>query len=157
MSRFGSPDTVAERRAQMRRFADGFGVQIGSPERLPNTRRALAAAEVARDQGCLEAFWERAMTALWVAGRDLGDDEVLRDIASIAGLDPDEVLRAADDVDMSRRLDALRAEAANARVQAIPAFLVGDDRIVGCQPYDRIAAMLERACVSRNPSLQSNV
>jgi len=149
MSRFGDPAALAERRAQMRSFAQGFDVEIGSPDRLPNTRRALAVAEVARDEGRLHAFWDAAMTTLWVEGRDLGDDAVLRDLAHGAGLEPDATLEAAADPSISRRLDALRAEAADARVQAIPAFLVGDERIVGCQPYDRITAMLERAGASR--------
>ncbi len=149
VSTFVPPGREQAYREYMRNFAGGFGVEMGSPERAPNTRRALAVAEHARDQGLLREFWDAAMDAHWNGGRDLTDEETLRQIAVDVGLDPDAAAAALHDEAMATRLDAQRERAAEAKVAAIPAFLIGDERIVGCQPYERIAAAAERAGARR--------
>jgi 2-hydroxychromene-2-carboxylate isomerase len=85
------------------------------------------------------------MDAYWRDGLDLEDDAVLRGIATEAGLDPDAALGAADDAAYLARVDALRDEAHDRGVMGIPNVLVGDQRIVGCQPYERFAAAAEAA------------
>src|SRR4051812_35872845 len=102
---------VGAMHAQMTQFAAGFGVTMKFSERLPNTRRPLAMAEYARDQGHLEAFREAAMDAHWSRGVDIESDGVLRELAKDAGLDPDLALAAADSAPMQARVDALGDEA----------------------------------------------
>src|SRR4249920_925459 len=73
------------------RFAAGFGVTgIRHPDHIPNTRRVLAIAELARDRGRLDAFREAGMVGYWREGRDLEDDDVLRAIATGVGLPAEE-------------------------------------------------------------------
>ena len=72
----------------LQQFAHGFGVtDMKLRDRSPNTRRALAVAEYAREQGKLEAFRQRAMDAHWTQGKDLESDADLRALATEAGLD----------------------------------------------------------------------
>lgn len=83
-------------REYMRQFAARFGIEdMATPDHLPNTRRALAMAEYARDQDRLEAFRDAAMDAHWRRGENLEDDADLRAIAARAGLDSEAALRAA--------------------------------------------------------------
>ncbi len=131
--------------SHIRNFAAGFGVDMTSPGHVPNTRRALAIVEYAREQGRLEAFWDAAMTGFWRDGLDIEDDSGLRTIATTAGLDPDAAIAAADDPEFLERVNRLRAEASSQGVTGIPTFLIGDERIVGCQPYDVIAEAVRRA------------
>ncbi|MFH1807306.1 MAG: DsbA family protein [Pseudomonadota bacterium] len=129
----------------LQRFALGFGItDMNPPDHLPNTRRALALAEYARQQGCLEPFRVAAMNAHWRQQRNLEDDGVLMDLAREVGLDPVPALAAADSAPMLARVDAMRAEANAAGVRGIPTFFAGDLEIVGCQPVE----VLQRALVA---------
>ncbi len=149
VEQYFAPGQIEPMRVRLQAFADDFGVQLGSPARISNTRAPLAAAEYARDEGKLGAFWEAAMHAHWRDGRDLEDDEVLGSLASDVGLDPDATVAAARNPDYLARVDALRKRANEAGVAGIPAFLFPDERIVGCQPYERLAAAAERAGATR--------
>lgn len=150
---------------QLSRFAEGFGVTMRLSDHLPNTRRALAMAEHARDQGRLDAFRELAMDAHWQEGRDIEDAEVLKDLAARAGLDADAALAAADGPQMGARVDALGREAQRWGVTGIPTYFLLPEgwapggsplsngaqpvRIVGCQPYESVVAGCMRARVRR--------
>ena len=125
-------------------FAAGFGVHgLARRERIPNTRKALAVAERARDLGRLHPFRRAAMEAYWRHGRDLEDDEVLAACAREAGIDPAEALSAPVDPRLRARVDAMGEEAVRDGVTGIPTFLVGRRRVVGCQPYEVLAAAAE--------------
>lgn len=144
-------DRYGERRSAemadyLRRFAAAFGVEgMRIPERTPNTRKALAIAEWARDQGKLHAFRRAAMNAHWREGRDIEDDGVLADLARGVGLDPERAAAAASDPAYVARVDAMGSEAARAGVTGIPTFFIGDRKVVGCQPYEVVAAQAEAA------------
>ena len=139
------PGRAEPMRQRLQAFADGFGVTLGSPPRISNTRAAIAAAEYARDQGCFEAFWDAAMHAHWRDGGDLEDDEVLGSLAATVGLDAEATVTAARSPEYIARVDDLRKRANDVGVAGIPAFLFPNERIVGCQPYERLAAAAERA------------
>jgi predicted DsbA family dithiol-disulfide isomerase len=138
--------------AYMRRFAASFGIdEMGSPERIPNTRRAEAMAEFARHQGQLDAFRDAAMEAHWRQGRNIEDHADLREVAASAGLDPDAALHAADDPTYLERVDAIRTEASARHVTGIPTFFFGDAAVVGCQPYGVLADAARRAGAQPRP------
>ena len=135
---------VPAMRAHMRQFAEGFGItDMQFRERSPNTRRALAMAEHARDQGKLDAFRALAMDAHWRRGMDLEGDADLRTLAAEAGLDPDAALAASRDPALFSRIDARRAEAEARGVTGIPTFVMDGRGVVGCQPYETLAAFVE--------------
>ncbi len=146
---FFAPGQVEPMRKHMRSFADRFDVQMGAPARISNTRAALAAAEYARDHSKLDAFWEAAMHAHWRDGQDLEDDEVLGALASDVGLDAKAAVEASRSSEYIERVDQLGVRAGEASVSGIPAFLFPEERIVGCQPYERLAAAAERAGASK--------
>lgn len=140
----------AEMADHLRRFAAYFGIEgMRIPERTPNTREALAIAEWARDQGRLHPFRRAAMDAHWREGLDLEDDAVLGDLARRAGLDPERAVAAASDPAYVARVDAMGAEAAGAGVTGIPTFFIGDRKVVGCQPYEVVAAEARAAGARR--------
>ncbi len=150
---------------QLGRFAASFGVTMRFSERLPNTRRPLAMAEHARDQGRLHAFRDAVMDAHWLEGVDIEDADVLRGLAAKSELEPDEALRAADGPEMQSRVDALGAEARRWGVTGIPTWFILPDgwrpggpplangaqpaRVVGCQPWETVLAGCMRAQVRR--------
>jgi predicted DsbA family dithiol-disulfide isomerase len=130
----------------MRQFAARFGVTgIVHPDRIPNTRRVLAMAEHARDQGKLEEFRRAGMEAHWRHLKDLEADADLRAIAESVGLDGEAALAAADSARYNRVVDDRIAEAHAMGVTGIPTFRIGDEVVVGCQPYEALRAAALRA------------
>lgn len=148
--------------ARLAQFAAGFGVTGLQPsQHIPNTRRALAVAELARDAGRLLPFREAAMDAHWRDGRDLEDLDVLASLAQATGLDPDAARAAADSPAYQRRVDDLREEAGAMGVSGIPTFIFGvapptpgarpsrGVGVVGCQPWEALQAAAMRAGARR--------
>jgi predicted DsbA family dithiol-disulfide isomerase len=138
--------------ARTRRFASGFGVaDFNPPDRIQNSRRALALAEYARDQGRLEAFRAAAFEGHWRQRKNLEADADLRELASMAGLDDGAAILAADDAALLARVDRRQAEARAAGIRGIPTFIIGREQVVGCQPYPVLVAAAERAGARRRP------
>ena len=138
----------------MARFAADFGVTgILHPDHIPSTRRVLAIAELARDRGRLDPFRQAAMVAYWREGRDLEKDQDLGAIAEGVGLLANEALVAADDLGFLARVDGRQADARRRGVTGIPTFMFGNEAVVGCQPYEVVAAAARRA--GARPRLRS--
>jgi predicted DsbA family dithiol-disulfide isomerase len=136
--------------AQTKRFAATFGVTgFEPPNRLQNSRRVLALAEVARARGRLESLREAAFDAHWRRGEDLEATTTLQRLAIVAGLDPDSALAEASAPQVLRQVDARQQEARRSGVTGIPTFVMGNLRVVGCQPYATLASVAERAGVAR--------
>jgi predicted DsbA family dithiol-disulfide isomerase len=89
------------------------------------------------------------MAAHWSEGLDLEDEGVLAETARRAGLDPGGARAALADPVHAARVDAMGAEAARAGVTGIPTFIIGRRRVVGCQPYQLLAAEAEAAGAER--------
>lgn len=133
-----------------RSFAAGFGVvDFEPPDRLHNTRRALAVAELARDRGQLAAFRRAAFQAHWREGKNLESTDDLASIAVSVGIEAAEAVAAADDPALLARVDARQADARAAGVSGIPTFQLGPIRVTGCQPYDVLARAAEQAGARR--------
>ena len=141
---------MPEHNDYMQQFAARFGVQgMKHSRRIPNTRRALAVAEFARDQGQLDQYRWRTMDAHWKEGKDIEDSAVLAILASASGLDPEKALIAADGPVYLSRLDAMRVEFEKVGVGGIPTFIFGSEPVEGCQPYEVLAAAALRAGAKR--------
>lgn len=139
------PERLAGMAEYMTSFAARFGIEdFRQRERIPNTRRALALAEVAREEGKLDAFRQRAMAAHWRDGMDLENDDDLETIARDASLFADAVERSRDPKYLER-VDALRAEANAIGVEGIPTFILGRYGFSGAQPYEAFEALAQRA------------
>lgn len=117
-------------------MAAEVGLPIVDRDWISNSRPALEAAEYAREQGLFGPFHTAVFTAYFAEGRDIGKHEVLREIATSAGLDASGMIdalnqgrytaRVNEDVEISRRIG----------LTGVPAFILGDRAIVGAQPYD---------------------
>jgi predicted DsbA family dithiol-disulfide isomerase len=120
-----------------RRVIEAAGLTYNPPPVIPNSRRALEVTELARDAGLHEAVHDRLMQAYWSEGRDLGDEDVLLELVSEAGLDRTEAKAAVDDRRYAERVDASTQEAQLHGIHAIPAFVLGRKLLVlGAQPHE---------------------
>jgi len=141
---FGA-ERVRKMRPYLLEFARAQGI-VGMvvPAHKPNTRRALALAEWARDQGRLHEIRTGLMDAYWRSGLDIEDDGVLAGVARAAGLDGEAALPGSLAPRILARVAAMGREAAAAGVTGIPTFDVGAERVVGAQPYEVLAGAVVR-------------
>jgi predicted DsbA family dithiol-disulfide isomerase len=145
-----SRERLPQLKRSLREFATSFGItDLELPDYMPNTRRALAIAEYARELGKLEALRDAAMHAHWREGKNLEDAHDLRAIALRAGLEPEAALQAMGAEQYLQRVDAIREEASTIGVTGIPTLVVGRYGVVGCQPYEVITQAVERASARR--------
>jgi predicted DsbA family dithiol-disulfide isomerase len=143
-------ERLPDLKRSLREFAASFCVtDLELPDHMPNTRRALAIAEYAREQGKLEAFRDAAMEAHWREGKNLESEHDLRAIVLRAGLEPEAALQATGAERYLQRVDAIREEATQIGVTGIPTLVIGRYGVVGCQPYEVISQAAERAGARR--------
>jgi predicted DsbA family dithiol-disulfide isomerase len=140
------PGSAQAVRAQVEGTARRFGLtQMRLGDRINNSRRALALAEWAREQGKLTAFREAVTEAYWQRFEDIEDPNVLAKLAEHAGLPGDGAREAMDAAKYQSRVDELAAEGRAAGVRGTPTVFVGTIRVAGCQPYEAFAEAAKRA------------
>jgi predicted DsbA family dithiol-disulfide isomerase len=144
---FGA-ERVARMRPYLLDFAKAQGVTgMVVPAHKPNTRKALALAEWARDRGKLHEVRTGLMNAYWRSGLDIEEDEVLARVAGEAGFDGPGgagAIRESRAPGILARVAAMGREAAAAGVTGIPTFDIGAERVVGAQPYAVLAEAVVR-------------
>jgi predicted DsbA family dithiol-disulfide isomerase len=123
-----------------------YGIRFARAERLFNSRLALEAAEFARDAGRYHDFHGRMFRAGFSEGRNIGDMNVVLDVAARTGLDPTPLKAALADHRYAARVAAGSRQAKEAGVTALPTFIVGNQpRITGAVDESVLRKALETA------------
>ena len=133
----------------MRERLQGVAAEVGlimeSRDVLINSRRALAAAEFARERGRYAAMHQALFKAHWELTGRLENVDDLVEIGAGVGLDPDELRQALDDGRYEAVIDETRREAESVGINAIPAHVFGSKYlVVGAQPYEAFRQVLDR-------------
>lgn len=113
-------------RQDVARFARRMGIPLNPPPGDTDPTRAGAASLLAESRGVLRPYVVEVMRAEWAEGRDIGDLEVLADVAARIGLDPAAVRDAADNPRNHEQLEANWAEADRRGAFGVPTFVVGE-------------------------------
>ncbi len=129
---------------EVERRAAAYGLPpVHWPEPWPgNMLPAMRAATAAAEAGSARAFLLSALRAGFVDGRDLSDPAAVRDAASSAGLDGDELLAAATTPEVKAALKQRTERAIALGVQGVPSFVVGGQVLWGDDRLDEAAAAL---------------
>jgi predicted DsbA family dithiol-disulfide isomerase len=134
---------------QVRRHLESIAAQVGLTMRqrdvIINSRRALGAAEFAREHGKFEAMHHALFKAHWEGtGRLENVDDLVR-IGGGVGLDLSELRAAIEEDRYAAVIDENRAEAESVGINAIPAHIFGRRYLVlGAQPYKAFQQVLDR-------------
>ena len=148
----GIPRSVyfGEARAQqMHSYLDSVAASVGLEMRhrdvIINSRRALGAAEFARERGLFGPMHEALFKAHWQGGGKLEDVDDLVRIGEGVGLDGAE-LRAAIEADAyAEVIDENRRLATSVGINAIPAHVFGRRYLVmGAQPYEVLREVVDK-------------
>ena len=132
-------------RDHMRSVAASVGLEMHSRDVIINSRRALGAAEFARERGKFDEMNRALFKAHWEATARLEDVDDLVRVGVEAGLDAEELRvaiaedRYADVIDENRRI------ASSVGIDAIPAHIFGRRfLLLGAQPYEVFKEVVDR-------------
>ena len=139
--------SISETLQSLRRDAAGLGLTLSLPSVPPDPRRALQAAEFARDCGAAEfdRLHRALFRAVFVDQRDIETDEVLLELAEASGLDREGLEAALEDGRYEQILEEVEAEAGRYGIEATPTILLGRYKLVGAAPLEVLGETLERA------------
>lgn len=142
----GQSDRVHD---HLKRIADRENITMQIPPFLPHTHKAHTLAEMSRDRGgAVHDTMHRALfSAYFAEGKDIGDAEVLLDLAEREGYDRDEVQRAWDEGTYDERLHQFRHVAMHLGLDATPAALICNELVIGSRPYEVLRDSLDRCLV----------
>lgn len=132
-------------RQHLQAVAAEVGLTMESRDVIINSRRALAAAEFARQRGRFEAMHHALFKAHWEQTGRLENIDDLVAIGASVGLDPEQLRSALEDGRYEVVLDETRREAESVGINAIPAHVFGSRYlVVGAQPYEVFRQVLDR-------------
>ena len=139
--RFGNPNPFAKGQQQLLELGRELGIdfRFDSIERAPNTRRAhaLAAAALqespARQAEVIRGLFE----AYFIAGRDVGDPQVLVEIGAGAGMDEARARAALDDAGLHAQIAEIESLAQRSNITGVPTFIFDRRQgFSGAQPLE---------------------
>lgn len=152
----GGPEAQGRIEASSRRLkglAEAEGLPMGSRDRTYNSRLAQELGAWAAEQGKGSAFHDAVFRAYFVDAKNIGDEDVLLDLAVATGLDRSAAKRVLQDRTHSAAVERDWARSREAGITGVPTFEAGGRRVVGAQPYDVLRAMVEQAGAEpRKPS-----
>ena len=132
-------------RDRLQAVAGEVGLTMESRDVIINSRRALGAAEFAREQGKFEEIHHALFKAHWELTGRLENVDDLVAIGAGIGLDPEQLRAAIEDGRYEALLDDTRREAESVGINAIPAHVFGGRYLVlGAQPYEVFRQVLDR-------------
>jgi predicted DsbA family dithiol-disulfide isomerase len=132
-------------RSRLGAIAAEVGLVMQQRDVIINSRKALGAAEFAREQGKFDEMHRALFKAHWELTGKLEDIDDLVRIGAEVGLDPLELRHAIEEGRYEAVLDDNRRQAESVGINAIPAHIFGKRYLVlGAQPYEAFAEVLDR-------------
>jgi predicted DsbA family dithiol-disulfide isomerase len=133
--------------AMLEREAKEAGLPLKWPARLPDTRRALAAAEWARrhQPRAFPELHKRLFAAHFVLGEDLADPVVIDLHANDSGVDLTALHTALDDETAAAAVEESEAIGRKRGVRGTPAWLLQGRLILGLRSAAEFERLAERA------------
>jgi predicted DsbA family dithiol-disulfide isomerase len=131
--------------ARMKGFMDMEGLPYERRTHTYNSRLAQELAKWADSQPGFEAIHQALYRAYFVESLNIGDPEVLINIAKKAGLPEDEARTVLADRTFKEAVDADWQTARRYEITGVPSFVAGGAKVVGAQPYNVLAQQLHAA------------
>jgi predicted DsbA family dithiol-disulfide isomerase len=110
-----------------------------------NSRFAQELAKWAETQGKGGEIHDAIFRAYFVEMKNIGNREVLADIAEALGLPRDEAIEALVSRSFKKAVDEDWKRCAELGVTAVPTFLTKDDARVGAYPYEELEKLVRKA------------
>ncbi len=137
--------------ARMKKLMDAEGLPYGRRTHSYNSRLAQELGKWADTQPGGEAIHDALYRAYFVEARNIGDPEILVEIAQSAGLSGEEARAVLSERRLRDAVDADWAKSHAYGVTGVPTFVAARYGVVGAQPYEVLEQLLDKAgAVRRN-------
>jgi predicted DsbA family dithiol-disulfide isomerase len=130
---------------QMKERMDEEGLPYGRRTHTYNSRLAQELGKWADTQPGGEAIHDKLYRAYFVDARNIGDPDILVEIAESVGLDGKEARRIIDERVFKDEVDADWQKSASYGVTGVPTFVAARYGVVGAQPYEALVQLVEKA------------
>ncbi len=127
-------------------MAEKLGVYMRLPtvSPYPYTNLAFQGLEFAKDQGKGDEYNDAVFRAFFQQSRDIGRIDVLADIATAVGLDPEQLRAALEQgTYLDRVQQLLRTAYERVGVTVVPTMIIGRQRLEGLYPAETIRQVIE--------------
>jgi len=136
---------VPKMQAQMRARMQAEGLPYGNRRMTYNSRLAQELGAWADSQPGGEAIHDALFRAYFVDGRNIGDPDVLVEIAASVGLPAAQAREVIDKRTHKAAIDADWEKSHRYGVTGVPTFVIGTNGVVGAQPYEALEALVKQA------------
>jgi predicted DsbA family dithiol-disulfide isomerase len=131
--------------ARMKGLMDAEGLPYNRRTHTYNSRLAQELAKWADSQPGFESIHGALYRAYFVDGRNIGDPEVLIDIAQSVGLPAEGAREMLTNRAFKKAVDADWEQARRSGITGVPSFVAGQYKVVGAQPYTVLADLIRAA------------
>lgn len=153
-AKFGGQKGAVQVYSEIARHAEEAGLEIdfGAIQRTPNTLDAHRLIHWAGFEGKQYQIVNRLFEAYFREGKDIGDRDILAELAAEVGMDASVVSHMLDsdtDIEQVKKRDE---EAREMGVKAVPTFVVGGRHVVpGAQPAQLWLDVIDELTGSKEP------
>ncbi|TMH41620.1 MAG: DsbA family oxidoreductase [Betaproteobacteria bacterium] len=136
---------IPKLQAQMRARMQAEGLPYGDRKMTYNSRLAQELGKWADTQPGGEAIHDALFRAYFVEGRNIGDADVLVQIAESVGLPGAEARQVLAERTFKAAVDADWQKSHEYGVTGVPTFVAAGRGVVGAQPYEVLEQLVEEA------------
>ena len=129
--------------------AKELGLSFGHRERTFNSRLAQELAKFAEQQQKGDAFHNAVFRAYFADGLNIGLYSILAELGASVGLPEGGVQEVLDQRLFKDAVDKDWTRSHQMGVTAVPTFMMNGMSLVGAQPYEKLAQMVENHGVNR--------
>lgn len=134
---------------RMKGLMDAEGLPYGRRTHTYNSRLAQELGKWADTQPGGAALHDALYRAYFVDARNIGDVDVLIDVAQAVGLPADEARAVLAERRFKAAVDQDWAKSRTYGVTGVPTFVAGGQGVVGAQPYEVLEQLLDQAGAPR--------
>jgi predicted DsbA family dithiol-disulfide isomerase len=121
------------------------GLPYGNRSMTYNSRLAQELGAWADSQPGGDAIHDALFRAYFVDARNIGDPEVLVEIAASVGLPAAQAREVIEKRTHKAAIDADWEKSHRYGVTGVPTFVIGSNGVVGAQPYEALEELVKRA------------
>jgi predicted DsbA family dithiol-disulfide isomerase len=145
----GRPVDIKQVLAHLNRTAKDLGLPFGKRERTYNSRLAQELGKLAEEQGCGQQYHMAAFRAYFADGLNIGLQSTLVELGTSVGLSAKQVLEVLEKRTFEDAVDKDWKRSYQSGVTAVPTFMINGISLVGAQPYEKLAQLMESSGIMK--------
>jgi predicted DsbA family dithiol-disulfide isomerase len=125
-----------------------YGKDVGlniNTRSLYNSKSSLKVNEYAKQEGKFEAFHKAIFTAYLEDDRNIGNLDILLDVAGEVGLDREKTKAFIESSEAEEIITNSKNEALRLGINSVPSFIINNNLIRGAYPYDSMKELFTKA------------